>query len=109
MDCSHLFRRRPGPCNESVFLTIGGPDVKSGASPNIGWRGIRTERYTYAWARGNERPWILYDNEKDPYQMHNLVKDPGYQPLLKSMNERLVKQLKDTGDSWAELVAGTTL
>jgi len=37
------------------------------------WRGIRTERYTYAETR--DGPWLLYDNEDDPYQQHNRVDD----------------------------------
>ena len=35
------------------------------------YRGIRTERYTYC--RTLAGPWLLYDNETDPYQLDNLV------------------------------------
>ncbi len=31
------------------------------------WRGVCTERYTYA-RRTDGTPWLLYDNETDPYQ-----------------------------------------
>lgn len=34
------------------------------------YRGVRTDRYTYV--RSLDKPWLLYDNERDPYQMHNL-------------------------------------
>jgi arylsulfatase A-like enzyme len=35
------------------------------------YRGLRSERYTYIRSIGG--PWLLYDNQKDPYQMHNLI------------------------------------
>jgi uncharacterized sulfatase len=39
----------------------------------IGYRGLRTERYTYVVDRGREGKTLkrlLYDNEKDPYQLN---------------------------------------
>lgn len=38
------------------------------------YRGIRTERYTYAADR--KGAWLLYDNLRDPYQLKNLAGDP---------------------------------
>ena len=38
------------------------------------YRGIRTRRYTYV--RDLEGPWLLYDNEPDPYQLDNLCNKP---------------------------------
>lgn len=35
------------------------------------YRGVRTERYTYC--EDLDGPWLLFDNEADPYQMDNLV------------------------------------
>ena len=35
------------------------------------YRAIRTARYTYA--RSLQGPWLLYDDQADPYQMTNLV------------------------------------
>ncbi len=35
------------------------------------YRGIRTLRYTYA--RRLDGPWLLYDNQEDPYQQENLA------------------------------------
>lgn len=40
------------------------------------YRGIRTERYTYAADRSGG--WLLYDNRRDPYQLKNLIADPAY-------------------------------
>ena len=40
------------------------------------YRGLRTVRHTYV--RTHEGPWLLYDNERDPYQMSNRLGDPEY-------------------------------
>ena len=52
------------------------------------WRGVRTPRYTYARIQEEKMatPWVLFDNEKDPYQMHNLVDDPSSKALLKELD-----------------------
>ena len=39
--------------------------------PSEKFRGIRTERYTYAVKESG--PWILFDNKKDPYQLNNII------------------------------------
>jgi hypothetical protein len=43
---------------------------------------------------------VLYDLEKDPYEMHNLVEDPASASLLKEMDGRVSAWMKRTGDSW---------
>ncbi len=40
------------------------------------FRGVRTPRYTYTV--GVNGPWLLFDNQQDPYQRKNLVNDPAY-------------------------------
>lgn len=34
--------------------------------------GVRTKRYTYTTLMDHE-PWLLYDNQEDPYQLDNLI------------------------------------
>jgi arylsulfatase A-like enzyme len=61
------------------------------------WRGLRTARYTYArWLDG--RPWLLYDNENDPYQLINLVDDRDYAPVQRELDIELDAQIAVTGD-----------
>ena len=37
------------------------------------WRGVRTQRYTYArWYHNEQGPW-LFDRERDPLEMTNLA------------------------------------
>ncbi|WOO43671.1 sulfatase [Rubellicoccus peritrichatus] len=52
------------------------------------WRGLRTERYTFA-TLFDGTPWILYDNQEDPYQMNNLVTDPKHKSLVKELKKSL--------------------
>ena len=69
-----------------------------GYVPWPGWRAIRTDRYMYA--RIKDRPWLLFDLKKDPWEMNNLVDDPASKDLVKQFDERLMAVMKETGDSW---------
>ena len=62
------------------------------------YRGIRTSRYTYV--RDLNGPWLLYDNEKDPYQLNNLCNKPRYGKLQKEMEAILSQKLKQTHDDF---------
>ena len=52
------------------------------------WRGIRTPRYTYA-VYGTGEEWLLFDNEKDPLQMHNLIQNPQYNEVKEVLYAKL--------------------
>ena len=62
------------------------------------YRGLRTKRYTYA--RSLQGPWLLYDNEADPYQMENLVDSPDAADLLEELDQRLNARLALMGDEF---------
>ncbi len=62
------------------------------------WRAVRTHRYKYA--RTQEKAWLLYDLENDPYEMHNLVDQPGHRSLQQRMDAELSQQMERAGDSW---------
>lgn len=96
-DLSPVIRgeRDRGP--DSAFLQIFGP--YDGDETAFGWRGLRTSRYTYA--RTETKPWVFYDNQKDPFQRHNLIDDAAAKPLLAEMEKRLASWMQRTGDSWA--------
>lgn len=64
------------------------------------WRGVRTERYTYA--RHQERPWLLYDNQSDPYQQENLAGQDAHRELEAELEAMTAQWFEETGDSWAE-------
>jgi arylsulfatase A-like enzyme len=62
------------------------------------YRAIRTSRYTYV--RSLEGPWMLFDDEKDPEQMKNLVGSPQSARLVRELEDRLQAQLKRIGDDF---------
>ncbi len=62
------------------------------------FRGIRTARYTYV--RSTDGPWLLYDNESDPYQMKNLAGVAAHADLQKELESKLQAKLTGTGDQF---------
>jgi arylsulfatase A-like enzyme len=67
-----------------------------GYGDRIEFRGIRTSRYTYV--RNLEGPWLLYDNQLDPYQMENLLGAAEHAELQRSLEQTLRSKLHETGD-----------
>lgn len=72
-----------------------------------GWRGVRTKRYT--WARHEDRPWVLFDNQEDPYQMRNLAEDPSAASLRAELEGLLLDWIERTGATWDWDVPKTTI
>ncbi len=62
------------------------------------YREVRTARYSYA--RDLEGPWLLYDNQKDPLQMENLVGKPEHAELQAQMDALLKKKLAEHHDEF---------
>jgi len=64
------------------------------------WRGVRTPRHTYArWLQGGA---ILYDNQEDSYQLHNLIHEPGYARLRDELEEELQGWLVQIDDPFLD-------
>ena len=62
------------------------------------YRGLRTLRHTYVVdLRG---PWLLFDNETDPYQLRNLVDEPASAGVRDELHALLTRRLKETGDAF---------
>jgi len=91
----------------------GGPDPADGAAllacyhPFGEWhrgnggrefRGIRTLRYTCV--RTLSGPWLLYDNERDPHQLDNLVARPEHDALRRQLDGQLESKLEQAGDEF---------
>jgi arylsulfatase A-like enzyme len=62
------------------------------------YRGIRTTRYTYV--RDLNGPWLMYDNDADPYQMNNLVGQNRYAELQIQLDDILNDELKKRNDKF---------
>lgn len=64
------------------------------------WRGVRTERYTYA--RNQDRAWLLYDDAADPFQLQNLADKPEHAAVQAELDELTMDWFARTEDSWNE-------
>ena len=81
-------------------------------------RAIRTPRWTYEVWDPSEEPWSggrrpscgtyteyhLYDNEKDPHQRKNLVKDPEYRGIRADLAQRLIERIAQAGEPRPEIL-----
>ena len=63
------------------------------------WRGLITDRYTYA--RYENAPWVLFDNQRDPAQMTNLAADPAHTALRSDLDAKLAALMASKGDAWS--------
>jgi len=61
-------------------------------------RGLRTHRHTYV--RTLAGPWLLYDNQDDPYQLDNLIDKPQHAALQAELDAVLRRKLRETGDAF---------
>jgi len=74
---------------------LGSIYATSGAGP---WRGVRTKDYTYARKSDTKKPWLLFDNNKDPYQLNNLVDSVRYADLVLKLDEKTNEMLIEAND-----------
>ena len=65
------------------------------------YRGIRSARYTYC--RTLDGPWLLYDNEADPFQLENVINRPEHAESQQELDTILQRELDAIGD---EFLAG---
>lgn len=65
------------------------------------WRGVRTRRYKYA--RFQDKPWVLYDLEKDPFETHNLIESSEHRKIMARFDGEIERRMDRVKDSWKEL------
>lgn len=84
----------------SAFGFAGDPNVQTPHREKGGkeYRGIRTTRYTYA--RDLQGPWLLFDDQADPYQTTNLVNQADCAKLQTELDAKLMSKLKAEGDQF---------
>ena len=66
--------------------------------PWPGWRAVVNAQWTYA--ETVDGPWVLFDNVRDPLQLHNLVHEASAAATLQSLREVLRQRMQTAGDSW---------
>ena len=97
LDLSHAVLGEAGAEPDSVYLQILGPGWPH-RGPWVGfWRGVRTQRWTYARWFGSGEVW-LFDREIDPYEMKNLADNPEFAAVQERMEQRLRQWIEDTGN-----------
>ncbi len=67
------------------------------------YRGIRSARYTYC--RSLDGPWLLYDNDSDPFQQENLVNRAETAELQRELDALLQRELDTIGDEFLQGMA----
>lgn len=96
---SDFFRAPTAP----AFINLPVPITEARRYGFAEYRGLRTERYTYV--RSIKGPWLLYDNQRDPFQMHNLCdKDKELQSRLDRALDATLRHRKDNFLPAAEYV-----
>ena len=82
-----------GPDRAALLMSVSPfiPDL-------VEYRGIRTRRHTYV--RNLAGPWLLFDDQADPFQMHNLVAEPAHAALKQELDAKLQAELKKIGDDF---------
>lgn len=89
--------RNEGPEYQPIYHFYVPGRLREGRPAPLGWRGVRTHRYTYAEAlqRG---PWILYDNQADPFQISNLIDAPEHDALRRELAALTHNSMRRFGD-----------
>lgn len=99
LDYSAHLRGGPAPSDDEVLISCPAPfgqwTRKQGGRE---YRGIRTARYTYV--RDLSGPWLLFDNQTDPYQLDNLVGRSEHAALQDDLDARLRRKLRDAHDDF---------
>ena len=63
------------------------------------WRAYRTKQYTYAVFKSDGQE-LLFDNQADPYQMHNLIGEPGCEAIAVSLKEKMWAKMEAISDTF---------
>ena len=99
LDYSGFLRGGPSPGDDIALISCPSPFGQWRRSAGgREYRGVRTERHTYV--RALDGPWLLIDNEADPYQQNNLCGSPDHQELQRELDGALDRKLKETNDEF---------
>jgi len=99
-DLSDYARGKPVPSDDAVLIGCPAPFGQFERHNHGGreYRGVRTHRYTYA--RDLTGPWLLYDNQEDPYQQTNLCNESTHADVQATLEALLQRKLADVRDEF---------
>ncbi len=103
LDLAPMLRGGPVPARDGVLLQFVTETRPGRGYYDETWRAIRTRRHKYGVLgdRRGARPWFLYDLEADPYELDDLLAQPGNEALARDLHGRLARLLHETGDDFA--------
>jgi len=97
MDVSRSLLGKGGAKPQAQFLQ--GMGTTAAWRDGTEWRAMRDHRFTYGIYR-RDRSELLFDNQKDPYQVRNLAGERPHSARLKHYREALARWMKDQGDTF---------
>ena len=86
------------PCPFSVGDPRGPDQYPDYQGRRLEYRGVITDRYTYV--RTIDDPWLLYDNDQDPYQMKNLIESPEHAALRDRLDALMIAHMERIADEF---------
>ena len=86
----------PTPATNTRKAGAGGGEGNGGGYAPPNFRGLRSETHTYAVAQDGR--WLLFENDKDPYQQRNLIDDPDQKALIGRFDQLIATWLKEAKD-----------
>lgn len=90
----------PNPENAALISCVAPFGEWSRQNGGLEFRGLRTLRYTYV--RDLAGPWLLYDNDNDPYQDDNLANRPQAAPEQARLDDLLRHRLNAAHDEFLQ-------
>lgn len=76
---------------------------KRGVANNNNWRGVITQKYTFAMGKGEDSiplTNVLFDRKKDPNQLNNHFYDADYKEIRDSLEQLTYKWMKKYNDQF---------
>lgn len=99
LDFTGYLRGGPDPSDGAAVMQCPSPFGEyARAAGGKEYRGIRTARFTYV--RDLNGPWLLFDNEKDPFQLENVVGHLDYARDQARLEDELKRKLAAAGDEF---------
>lgn len=98
-DLSPILRQEQAPeDNAALIMCVSPSGVWSRSVGGKEYRGLRTGRFTYV--KDLVGPWLLYDNDWDPYQLNNIVNQPDYAAVQADLELQLAAKLTAITDQF---------
>jgi arylsulfatase A-like enzyme len=95
----YLLRGKPDPSKGVAMISCPTPFGEwTRAKGGREYRGVRTTRYTYV--RDLKGPWLLFDDEADPWQTNNLIGQKEFASLQAGLEKKLQHKLSETHDKF---------